>query len=144
MKSGRKPTPTQALKLHGTYRADRHGDRADAAPPAGEPVKPGDFGEVESALWDQVVPDLVRRELAGVCDTAELVSMCELWGLYRASYALAKTAPTDKEIRCAVTGYWAAFDRVASKFGLTNADLASLKAPKAHSKPSVPTRARGA
>jgi phage terminase small subunit len=88
------------------------------------------------------VPDLVRRRLVGACDTAELVSLCELWGLYRASYALAKVAPTDKEIRCAVTGYWAAFDRVASKFGLSSADLASLKVPKDTGKPPVPTRAR--
>lgn len=142
MKAGRKPTPTETLRLHGGYRADRHGDRADAAPPDGMPVKPDSFGEVESALWDQVVPDRVRRKLVGEADTAELVSLCELWGLYRASYALAKVAPTDKEIRCAVTGYWAAFDRVAAKFGLTPSDMASLKVPRDSGKPTVPTRAR--
>ena len=142
MKPGRKPKPTPDLRVHGTYRADRHADRADVLPPSGEPVKPAGFGQIESDLWDQVVPELVRRKLAGTIDTAELVSMCELWGLYRASYALARVAPTDKEIRCAVTGYWAAFDRVASKFGLTSSDMASLKVPKEEKKPAVPTRAR--
>ena len=142
MKPGRKSTPTAALKLHGTFRNDRHAERADVLPPAGLPVRPDSLGEVEAALWDRVVPDLVRRKLVGELDTAQLVSMCELWGLYRASYAMAQVAPTDKEIRCAVTGYYAAFDRVASKFGLTCADLAGLKVPKESSKPAVPTRAR--
>jgi phage terminase small subunit len=143
VKSGRKSTPTETLKLHGGYRADRHADRADVAPPMGEPVKPADLGEVEAALWDQIVPSLVQKKLAGVKDTAALVSLCELWGLYRASYAMAKVAPTDKEIRCAVTGYWGAFDRMAAKFGLTAADYASLKVPKESGKAAVPTRARG-
>jgi phage terminase small subunit len=142
MKTGRKPTPTPDLKLHGGYRADRHGDRADATPPTGEPIKPPHFGDVESALWDQVVPDRVRRKLVGVADTAELVAMCELWGLYRASYSIAKVAPTDKEARCAVTGYLALFDRLASKFGLTSADFANLKVPREPSKSAVPTRVR--
>jgi phage terminase small subunit len=142
MKTGRKAIPTAALKLHGTFRKDRHADRADATPPNGSPIRPDWFGETESALWDRVVPDLIRRGLVGELDTAQLISMCELWGLYRASYKQAQTSPTDKEIRCAVTGYYAAFDRVASKFGLTSADLAGLKVPKQQTKSTVPARTR--
>jgi phage terminase small subunit len=140
MKTGRRPKPTASLKLHGTYREDRHAERADAAPPHGAPVKPSDLGEIESALWDQVVPDLTRRQLVGASETAELVSLCELWGLYRKTYALARVTPTDKEVRCAVTAYWTAFDRVASKFGLTSADKANIKAPKPEGPKGLSTR----
>lgn len=142
MKSGRKPKPTHTLKMTGAYRKDRHAGRGDALPHVSQPVKPEDFGETESQLWDQVVPDLIRRGLVGELDTAELRSMCELWGLYRASYAMAKLAPADKEIRCAVTGYWGAFNRVASKFGLSPPDLAALKAPAPDAKKGIATRAR--
>ena len=141
MKPGTKPTPTEILRLHGTYRKDRHAARADAAPPEGQPVKP-DLGDVESALWEQVVPGLISRRLVGSKDTAALQCLCELWGLYRASYVLAKVAPTDKEIRCAVTGYWAAFDRVAAKFGLTSADFAALKVPTEKSTQGLSARKR--
>jgi phage terminase small subunit len=126
MKPGAKPKPTADLKLHGTYRGDRHAARADAMPSQGVPVRPDNFTETEAALWDQVVPDLVARGVAAAKDTAELVSMCELWGLYRSSVTLAKSTPTDKEVRCAVTGYWAAFDRAAAKFGLSPVDNAGI------------------
>jgi phage terminase small subunit len=139
MKRGTKSTPTAVLKLHGRFREDRHGGRADTVPPAGEPVKP-QMGDVESALWDQVVPDLVRRGLVGESDTAELVSLCELWGLYRKAYEAAKLMPTNKEARCAVTAYWGAFDRVAGKFCLTTADRAGVKLPKDEGKKGLSVR----
>lgn len=143
MKPGTKPTPTSILKMRGTFRQPRHGERADVAPPPGQPIKPSDLGEVESALWNQVVPDLVRRKLVGTQDTAELTCLCELWGLYRKAIAAAKVDPIDKEIRCAVTGYFSAFDRLCAKFGLTSADLASLKvAPESEGKKSVQGRKR--
>src|SRR5688500_2811144 len=127
----RRPIPTPELKLHGKFRADRHGERADVSPPSGAPVRPVDMDETESSLWDQVVPDLVRRGLVGESDTAELRRMVELWSLYRKALALAKQDPVDKEIRCAVTGYGLAFGKIAGKFGLTTQDRASLKLPKA-------------
>lgn len=99
--------------------------------------------EVEAALWDQVVPDLVRREMVGESDSAELRRMVELWSLYRKSLVLAKQDPVDKEIRCAVTGYGLAFGKIAGKFGLTTQDRASMKVPSGESKkPVVPARVR--
>lgn len=112
-------------------------------PPQGQPVRPEGMDEVEAALWDQVVPDLVRRELVGESDTAELRRMVELWSLYRKSLALAKDDPVDKEIRCAVTGYGLAFGKIAGKFGLTVQDRASMKVPTNDTKKTqVPMRVR--
>lgn len=84
----------------------------------------------------------MRKRLVGTADTAELVCLCELWGLYRDVVAKAKIAPTDKEIRCAVSAYFTAFDRLACKFGLSTGDRAGLKLPTGDTKPTVPTRAR--
>lgn len=130
MKPGRKPTPTETLKLLGTFRKDRHADRADGAPPEGEPVKPDGFGPVESALWDQVVPILIRKKLVGVLDTAQLISMCRHYRHYIACDLLLEENPADKNLRVSALAWWTAFDRVASKFGLTSADLAALKVPR--------------
>ena len=142
MKSGRKPTATASLKLHGGFRRDRHSGRADAAPPEGEPIKPQGFGPVESALWDQVVPILIRRKLVGTLDTAQLICMCRHYRHYVACDLLLEGNPADKNLRVSAIAWWTAFDRVASKFGLTSADLASLKVPAVDQKPAVPTRAR--
>lgn len=101
---------------------------------------------VEGALWDQVVPDLVSRELVSAKDTAELIILCQMWGLYCEVVEKAKIEPTDKEIRCAVTSYFTAFDRVAAKFGLSAADNASVQTTnnKPAENPKVATRVRGA
>lgn len=142
MKTGRKPTPTADLKLHGGYRNDRHAGRADAAPPDGFPVKPDEFGEVESALWDRVVPILVRRRIVGELDTPQLVSMCRWWRHYQTCDELLDIDPTDKNVGVRAVAYWTAFDRIASKYGLTAADMAGLKVPKESNKAAVPTRTR--
>ena len=142
MKTGRKPTSTADLKIHGAFRADRHGDRADVTPAAGIPQKPADFGEIESALWDQVVPELVAKHQVGVMHTAQLVAMCRHYRHYIVCDRMAESDPTDKDTRIAVTQYWGCFDRVSSKFGLTSADFANLKIPTGGAKPSVPTRVR--
>lgn len=60
-------------------------------------------------------------------DTSSLHALCDTWTLYRKSVELAMNAPADKELRCAVTGYLGAFDRLASKFGLTPSDRAAIK-----------------
>jgi len=98
--------------------------------------------ETEAELWDQVVPWLVKREWAGEADTAELRGMVEQWSLYRKAVALAKDNPVDKEIRCAVTQYFASFSKIAGKYGLTTQDRASMKLAKSDDKKSVETRQR--
>jgi len=143
MALGRKPIPTPALKLAGTYRKDRHAGRADATPPSGEPAKPAWLGEIDSAVWDQVVPDLIRRKLAGSSDSLLLAGMCRNFRHWRVCDEKLERDPTDKNVAVRALGFWAAFERTAAKFGLSASDLAGLKVP-AEAKKGVAARPRTA
>ena len=109
-RSGRRPDPT----------------KAKAPKAVGEPVRP-DFTDPEAAaFWDVVVPGLVKAGIVGELDSAALQTMCEMWGLYRAAYEQAEKFPIDRDRRIAVVSYQAAFEKWASRFGLTAADRARL------------------
>ncbi len=142
MKRGSKPKPKEAHILAGTFRADRH----DGEPVAeGVPVRPPDMKGEAKALWDSITPQLVANGTAKNLDTSALVACCELWGLYRAAYAVASAAPADKDARIALTAYYAAWERAATRLGLSPADRARLRVPgdgKAKSPESVSGFAR--
>lgn len=125
--AGRPPTPTADLKLHGTYREDRHGDRADVAGCVGQPVRPADLDEAGVELWDTIIAEHEKRGILGEIDTAALHMLCEHWSLWNRAKAMAKNDPIDKEIRCAVTGYAGVIQKLLAKFGGTPVDRAALK-----------------
>jgi phage terminase small subunit len=137
----KRPKPTPDLKVHGGYRKDRHAARLDVVPPSGSPICPDDFTEQQKEIWQSVVELYANRDALGKIDTAELIALCETWGLYRQCVEAAKSSPIDKEIRCATVAYLTIFDRLASKFGLTPTARASIKIePK--TKKGVATRKR--
>ena len=81
--SGRRPkrttrTPTAILKLRGTYRQDRHGDRELEPQPEGEPVMPSTFKGEAAKIWKRIVPDLVAMGVAKRIDSDALAELC-LW-----------------------------------------------------------------
>ena len=92
----------------------------------GAPECPADLGKHAQWLWDSVVDDLVRLNVAKKLDTAHLWAMCEVWGLYRAAMEVAIKDPTDKDARIAVVSYLASFETAAAKCGLSPADRAKL------------------
>jgi phage terminase small subunit len=139
---GRSPKSTTDLKLLGAFRADRHGDRADAVPPDGVPVRPKELTDDEGELWEQVIAFHRQKNTLGEIDTAGLIALCEAWGLYRQTVDLAKQYPTDKETRCAVVAYEAMFERLAVQFGIGPIARAKLKLPKSDGKKPVPARNR--
>ena len=119
----------------------RSGRRPDPTKPTspkaeGEPVRP-DFAFPEAErLWNSVVPWLVKRSLAGGCDSAMLQAMCEQWALYRACMSLIADDPkkaVDKDIRVSATSYLATCKDLAGRFGLTFADRARLQTHAADS-----------
>lgn len=134
---GRPPKTTDRLKLHGGYRADRHGERNEPVA-TGEPIKPefGDEWKEASAHWDDVVPGLIANGTAKAQDAPSLRVMCELWQFLRRSMSAAVAEPTDKELRCAVTSYKQAWETLAAKCGLTPSDRARLNIGKEKEKPS--------
>lgn len=125
-RSGPHGVPVETHKARGSYRADRHGAGADTA--TGEPEMPRGLTKDERACWDAVVPDLVSRGIAKRIDTLMLRQMAETWGLYRAALVKAKEDPLDRAARMAVVQYRAAFDTIASRYGLTACDRKRLSA----------------
>lgn len=133
MPRGRPPKPKAAHILSGTFREDRHGG---AEPPAtGVPERPRGLKGEARKLWDQVVPQLVANGTAKNLDTAALVACCDLWGKFRAASLAADADPTDRAARAAVIAYHSAWERTASKLGLTPADRARLRHPASASSP---------
>lgn len=144
---GPKPTPTEALKERGTFREDRHGNRADTISSSGDPVRPRDLDPAGRALWDRIIKEHKGRGILGAIDTTELVMLCRTYSLWSSAMAVAKDMPLDKEARCAVVAYGNLVDKLLAKFGGSPADRANLKIdasskPKEESKVAKLTRKR--
>jgi P27 family predicted phage terminase small subunit len=112
------------LKLHGTYRRDRH-EKKRGLPTDGSPEKPTWLDPTASALWDRLTAAFPPGAV-GAADTMALAAACEMWSLYRAAVAVAKQHPTDKDARISATSYLAMFNKLAGKFGLTPVDRQRL------------------
>lgn len=83
-KRGRRAKSPEMLKLNGTYREDRHGDRADLQV-GGEPKRPTHLKGEARKLWNTVVPVLVEQGYASELDSQSLTAMCEWWAEYRSA-----------------------------------------------------------
>lgn len=130
MARGRPPKPTRQKELEGNPGKRPLNDQEIAVD--GLPERPDGLSDDAAWLWKIVVDDLAAAGVAKRIDTAMLWSMCELWGLYRSAVRLTEGDPfsaLDKDIRIAVTQYWSAFERAASKFGLDPSARSRLRAP---------------
>lgn len=116
--SGRPRKSAANLKLHGTYRKDRHATRPDdgAEPPL--TVKPEWLTGEASAFWDRVIVPLAKSGRAVVADGEMAAGMCDWWREWRDAPSIAA-----KNIA------WKNFVSCASRFGLSPADRAKLAAP---------------
>lgn len=123
--------PAKSIAQHradGTYREDRHGERAaieDALD--GKLERPKHLDGEAKKHWDLVVAQLKDASIAKAIDQVSLLAMCEAWALYRKCYPLLMDNPFDKDLR--ITTY-TALDRwnyFAQRFGLTPADRSKLK-----------------
>lgn len=133
MPAGRPPKPTALHKLHGTYREDRHGERADSEEElfTGIPDKPHDLGPDADLLWDHVIGQLKAAKVVTGIDSASLEAMCRWWGRYKElDRRIVKESHDDdlcETLELRARRSWLAFDRISSRFGMTPADRAKLK-----------------
>lgn len=130
-RSGRKPAKPDAVRLaDGTYRSDRHG-LIELKPQAGGlPRKPIFACRHAEQLWDDIAAELAEIGVVKRIDASLLQSLCELWGLYRKSYAIAAQRPIDRDARISVVAYWAKFEQAAARFGLNPQDRSRLQIDK--------------
>ena len=81
-KRGPRPTPKAILKLRGSRRDGYLPDQPEAAP--GTPVKPDYLEKDASAMWDQLVPQLLKLGVLSNIDGVILAELCEAWADLRA------------------------------------------------------------
>lgn len=127
---GRPRKPLQSLVLTGQFRADRHAARATEPQLDGVPVKPLDLDSLASALWDDVVPQLVEAKVLKAADQHAAATCCRLWSLLCRSIEAAADNPVDKELRSAVVAYHSAWDKAAGRIGLLPTERAKLSEGK--------------
>ena len=143
---GRPRRPAADHELAGTLRADRHGTAEERWRADGRAEKPTGMGRWGAWLWDKVVDELGRREVAARIDTAALAAMCEWYQRYRQfASLLAKSNLADKEtyrITIQTKMCWNEASKLMVEFGLTPAARSRLRIAPAKKAPGVASRKR--
>jgi P27 family predicted phage terminase small subunit len=80
-RSGRKRKPKTTLRLHGTYREDRHGG-AIPDPPTAIPTPPKSLKGIALEEWDRVTKLLAEINCIAELDRALLTAYCVEWRTY--------------------------------------------------------------
>lgn len=81
-KRGPAPTPTETLKLRGSWRAPER-ERNAVRTPKGAPDHQDVLEGEALAEWNRIVPSLENAGVLSTIDRAALVAYCEAWALYR-------------------------------------------------------------
>lgn len=78
---GPRPTPSEVLRLRGSWRADLN--RGEPKPPLGPPERPDWLDEEAAAVWDQLVPQLEAMGVLTRIDGMALARYCLIWKFWR-------------------------------------------------------------
>jgi phage terminase small subunit len=126
--SGRRPTPTNVLKMRGNP-GKRPLNDAEPKPPDGPVVKPGHLSAAAGMAWDELAPIAEAMSTLTSADVAAFGTMCELEASRRAESAKKDLAPADfsaqKEVQIA-----AALRAYYEKFGLEPSGRARIRVSK--------------
>lgn len=114
----------KSLKLHGTFRQDRHG--ADEPEPVGSLVMPAGLSGDAAWLWGQHV-EQVQANGAGGGDIAVFVSACEWWGMYCDLKSAIASGDKDYRTFVKMSMAWKNFNTCASRLGLSPVERAKLR-----------------
>jgi P27 family predicted phage terminase small subunit len=148
---GRRPTPTPILKLRGGLRADRHGRRlgldtfAQKRPPCPQRlIRHRENEDAELArkeakkAWDRLVPQLYAAGLLTDTFFMTIEMLVDSWGFYRlacskcADEGLTAAGTKDNQVKSVWNRIRSEMleevTKLAGRYGLTPADIASVKA----------------
>lgn len=89
MTTGPRPTPTEILKLRGTFRPDRHAD--SVKPEKKRPVCPKWLNDDAKAIWRQMVTMLERIGVLSSVDGQTLTRYCTTWVRWRKAQEFLET-----------------------------------------------------
>ena len=108
----------------------------------GLPEKPISIQGEAEWLWDLVLEEYASAGPLKRIDTAAVLACCDLWSKYRAVSQLADSDPADKDMRIAVTAYYAAWERAAAKIGINPVDRRRVRTEREEKKSGLRTRVR--
>ena len=81
---GRPRKSVHELKLHGQYRPDRHGDRANEPEAAGKMVCPDWLDDDSRKIWDELIPNVEALLVnLGTADSEAFGELCDWLCAYR-------------------------------------------------------------
>ena len=122
----RPPTPPEILKLRGTFRKDRHGERDAAAQPEGVIDQPGNLDSLGLRMWGTIRDKLLPLGYLTSADQPMVDLCCRLWSLLQNAMAAAQLDPADKDARASVVAYSSQWLACAAKVGLSPQDRLKL------------------
>lgn len=92
MKRGRKRTPTNLLKLRGSWRADRHGSAPEV--PIDKPIMPRSLKGEARKEWERLVPQLVAVNIVTKLDRNLLAVYCQTFSQWQDTIKLFESVRT--------------------------------------------------
>jgi hypothetical protein len=126
--AGRPAKPTAQHKVDGTYNSTRHGKRIDGAFQVGKPAKPSTLQGRASEAWDLIVEGTPDSVLCLV-DALSLEAASRWFAKWDQWMTNIEESPGGYKEQILAGHAWNQFQTIASKFGLTPADRAKIKAP---------------
>ena len=120
--AGRPRKPTRILKLAGTFRKDRHGDRFDSQIDPEVPNAPEWLTGEGLAEWDRLTGHIQYRRALAPIDRGALATYCTMWANH-VECVKAGGLPS--------SGLIATMLSVGGKLGLNPVDRAKLQVPSA-------------
>lgn len=120
------PKPVELLKLQGTYRKDRHGERDGLAQPEGHVQQPSNLDSPGLRMWAVISEKVAPCGFLTAADQPIVDLCCRLWGLLQQAMACAQSDPMDKDARASVVAYTSQWMACAGKLGLSPADRVKL------------------
>jgi phage terminase small subunit len=115
-----RPKDAETLKLHGTFRKDRHAGRENIPPPQGEPVRPASLKGDALKHWKENLPRLMSNRTIGESDTTAFVLLCETYALQQQALRVVRRNAVDKDARIAFLEYSRQWIALATQLGLTS------------------------
>lgn len=129
---GRPAKPTALLRLHGTMRPGRHGDRAREPKPAGgAPEAPEWLLPEARAEWDRVIAAYAELGILTRLDRGTLGIYCQMWARFAAAERADPYVPMP-------ASYIATMANIATRLGLDPAGRTRLRSPEAPPDPDSP------
>ena len=121
--------PVVSLKLAGTYRADRHGDRGGQWS-SDPPEQPPDLDGVALEMWQQLVSSVPAGVLTS-SDSFMLVGACRWYSLWlRFDRQIRDGVGDPYKVTILACAAWKAFMNAAGRLGLSPVDRAKLTIPE--------------